>query len=69
LLLRKFRPFSGVPAGTDDSATGESVLFALGLRPWPIGEIVMGVVKGWVALEEEGSEVVAGEEVEEVLVR
>jgi hypothetical protein len=68
LLLRKFRPFSGVPAGTDDSATGESVLFALGLRSWPIGEIVMGVVKGWVALEE-GSEVVAGEEVEEVLVR
>jgi hypothetical protein len=67
LLLRKFKPFKGVPAGTDDSTTGESILFAFGLRPWPKGEMEMGVVNGFVALD--GSEVVAGASTEEELVR
>jgi hypothetical protein len=70
LFLRKFRPFNGVPAGTDDSTTGDSILLAFGLRPWPIGEIDMGVVNGCLALEgvEEGSDVCAEALTEEELV-
>jgi hypothetical protein len=72
LFLRKFRPFNGVPAGTEESTMGDSVLFALGFRPWPKGVMDMGVVNGCVALDgvEEGSEVVvAGASAEEELVR
>ena len=69
LAFRKFSPFSGVPAGTEDKAMGESFFVALGFRPWPMGEMVIGVVNGWVASEVDSGAVVAGEEVEEELVR
>lgn len=60
--FKKFNPFNGVPAGTEERTKGESVFLeeSLGLRPWPTGEMEMGVVKGSVALE---GEVGAGDEV------
>jgi len=52
LFLKKFRPFKGVPAGTEERTMGDSVLMELLLRPWPAGVAAKGVVKGWVAVDE-----------------
>lgn len=49
LLLRKFKPFRGVPAGTDDKTRLGGAAALLDCMPVAAGEGVKSVLKGWAA--------------------